>query len=77
MREQTKVQKLVVGLAYLSYLAAVVCLGLLIHFAREAGGLNDPIPASLLATVIFFICVGIVLHVMGKTRLPNLSLDKN
>ena len=67
------IQKLVLVLAVLSYLAAAAC-GLFAAFWE--GSYEDPIFASLLASVVFFVSVGIVLHVIGRTRLPNLKVDR-
>lgn len=66
-------QKISFGLALLSYLAAFLSSVSFFYFRGELGG-DDPVVASLGSTIVFFIGVGIVLHVMGRVDLPSLSL---
>jgi hypothetical protein len=73
-KRQTLAQKISVMIAYLCYLAAAGCqIGL--YFYYDGEGMNNPISASLMASTVFFIGSGIVLHVMGKTDLPVLKFD--
>ena len=56
--------------AYVSFILAVICAAYL-YFAIDKSGANNPVSASLLASIFFFIFVGIVLLVIGKTDLPS------
>jgi predicted tellurium resistance membrane protein TerC len=68
-------QKISLAIAMLCYLAAIGCVGAAFHFHGELGG-EHPVVASLGASVVFFIGVGIVLHVIGRADLPNLRIDR-
>lgn len=60
-------QKIALGIAFLSYGAAIAsAIGAVLY---ETQGEQDPIHASLMATVVFFISCGIVLQVIGTARL--------
>jgi len=69
----SRTQKLIVLLAYASYVGAVVCVVLL--YLHPSDGVFDAVAASLSASVVFFFAMGIVLHVIGKTSLPSLKLE--
>lgn len=73
MRKPKLWQKFTVLLAYLSYLCA---MGAGLTATSRGAGSDDPIFASLLASVVFFLGVGIVLHVIGRANLPDLRLPK-
>ncbi|MCU7930291.1 MAG: hemerythrin family protein [Candidatus Thiodiazotropha sp. (ex Codakia rugifera)] len=73
MYKRRPIQKVLIAIAVISYLAAIAC-GVAAFFFGE--GANDPITASLMASVVFFVGVGIVLHVIGNTDLPNLKIDR-
>jgi uncharacterized membrane protein len=62
-------QRLAFVVAILCYLAALVC-ALAAVFYRGAQP-SDPVQASLMAAVVFFIGCGVVLHVIGKARLKG------
>jgi len=51
-------------------------IGVALFFRDQAEGVTDPVYASLLATVFFFICVGFVLIVMGRADIPNFKFEK-
>ena len=59
MKERKKIQKVLMGIAVISYVAAIVC-------AMVAGYLSDgaanPAVASLMASVVFFAGAGIIFH---------------
>ena len=63
-------QKIAIVTAVLSYLAAVACVVIVI--VREDAGQMDPVKASLLASVVFFVGVGYVLQVIGTARLKGI-----
>jgi hypothetical protein len=67
-------QKISFYMALLSYLGAVASVVSFFYFRGELGG-DDPVVASLGSTTVFFIGVGIVLHVIGRVDLPSLSLN--
>ena len=68
--EQTFTQKIVMGVAVLCYLAAFGFL--LASLFYESRSESDPLHASFMASVIFFVGCGIVLHVIARTRLKGL-----
>lgn len=74
MKRQTLAQKISVIIAFISYLAATACI-IGLYFYYDGEGMNNPISASLMASTVFFIGTGIVLHVMGKCDLPVLRFD--
>ncbi|MCF6283468.1 MAG: hypothetical protein L3J28_14915 [Candidatus Polarisedimenticolaceae bacterium] len=62
--------------AFLSYIGAVACfIGVFIMKADL--GFDHPITSSFMASVFFFITMGIVLQVIGTTDLPSLRFDTN
>lgn len=65
-------QHVAFGIALLFYCCAVLCLAGLFIWVGDLGG-DHPIIASLGASVVFFIGAGIVLHVIGRARLPHLG----
>ncbi|MCB1922132.1 MAG: hemerythrin family protein [Gammaproteobacteria bacterium] len=63
-------QKVVMVFAYLSYALAITCaVGAFVYQSDQPA---DPIRASLMASVVFFIGCGVVLHVIGTTRLSGI-----
>jgi quinol-cytochrome oxidoreductase complex cytochrome b subunit len=66
-------QKILLVIAVISYLAAVACGVSAVYMGVGSG---NPIVASLMASVVFFIGVGIVLQVIGSGNLPNLKIDR-
>ncbi|MEN8179431.1 MAG: hemerythrin family protein [Pseudomonadota bacterium] len=69
-------QKVSLAIAYLCYIAALLSLLTAIYRGTTLGT-EDPIFASLVASVVFFIGCGIVLHVIGAVDLPDLKIDQN
>ena len=69
-----KLQKLSSGLGILSFVSAAVC-AIFLYIKIAESGANNPVSASLLASVFFFIFVGFVLLVIGKTNLPSFKPD--
>lgn len=63
-------QKIAFAFAICAYLAAMGCVAVvwMMEFETE----QDPIKASLMASVVFFIGCGVVLHVIGKANLKGL-----
>lgn len=73
--EKTFGQKISMAIAVFCYIAAIGCaIGAALYQTR---GAYDAIQASLMATVVFFVGCGIVLHVIATTRLKGIvTLDK-
>jgi hypothetical protein len=63
-------QKICGVIAILSFISAVVCLGVYGIYSEE---LSKVYVASLSASAFFFFSVGIVLQVIATTNLPKLS----
>ncbi|MCG6965111.1 MAG: hypothetical protein LJE59_01205 [Chromatiaceae bacterium] len=63
-------QRIAFALALLCYGAAVA--GAVAAFVYESGMANDPIRASLIAAVVFFVGCGVVLQVIGTARLKGI-----
>jgi len=59
-------------IAGISYLTAIVC-GVTAYVMNEGNG--DPVIASLMAGIVFFIGVGVVIQVIGSVDLPNLKIE--
>jgi uncharacterized metal-binding protein len=57
-----------------SFVLAVVC-AVLLYFKVQDIGMNNPVSASLLASVFFFIFVGILLSIIGRSNLPSFRFD--
>jgi hypothetical protein len=68
-------QTISLAIAALCYLAAAGCA--VAAFLHEMSGPNDPIRGSLMAAVVFFIGCGIVLQVIGTTRLKGILSGSN
>lgn len=67
-------QHVAFGTALLFYVCAVLSLAGLFLRIDDLGG-DHPIIASLGASVVFFIGAGIVLHVIGRAKLPHLGFS--
>lgn len=68
--QKTIAQRIAYAFALLSFLAAAACvIGI---FLYETTVQLDPIRASLIASTVFFVGVGIVLYVIGTARLKGL-----
>jgi hypothetical protein len=72
-------QKVALVSGAVGFVLAIVCSVLLYNRADGAAG-PDPISASLMASIFFFLCVGGILTFIGMCNLPsfkiNLSEDK-
>lgn len=65
-----RIQKIVLVLAWLCYLAAAgVAVAVFVYQPDRTG---DPVHASLIASIIFFAGCGLVLHVIARSRLRGL-----
>ena len=68
-------QKISFAIAILCYVASVVCIVATIYYHGQLGG-QSPVVASLAASVVFFLGVGIVLHVIGRADIPDLRIRR-
>ena len=73
MKKRRLFQKILMIIAILSYLAAVGC-GIAVGY--RGIDMGDVIGASLMASAVFFIGVGIVLQVIGSVDLPELKIER-
>lgn len=73
LSKRRPIQKMLIVIAVISYLAAVGCAVAAVYMGV---GSDDPIVASLMASVVFFVGVGIVLQVIGSVSLPNLKIER-
>lgn len=60
-------------MAIISYVAAVGSIFASVYFSGELGS-DHPVVASFAASVVFFLGVGIVLHVIGRVDIPDLRI---
>jgi len=67
-----KLQKITSAIGILSFISAAVCV-VFLYLRINDSGMNNPVSASLLASAFFFIFVGFVLLVIGKTNLPSFN----
>jgi len=71
-----KSQKVAFVIAIICYVAAAGCIAGVFYFGSTLGS-EDPIVASLAATVVFCLGAGIVLHVIGRANLPDLRIGND
>lgn len=62
--------------AIVFYLCAVGCIIAAFYYNHQLGS-DNPVVASLMASVVFFVGAGIVLHVIGKVDLPDLKIQSD
>ncbi|MCW8944717.1 MAG: hemerythrin family protein [Sedimenticola sp.] len=73
MKQTSTAQKISFIIAIFSYLAAIGCVVGVYYYESKLGG-DHPVVASFGSAIVFFIGVGIVLHVIGRVNLPDLSM---
>ena len=73
VKQRSIAQKISFMIAIISYLLAVGCIGATLYYLNILG-VDHPVSASFGAAVVFFFCVGVVLHVIGRADLPDLSI---
>lgn len=66
-------QKVALAFGVLSFALAVVS-GVWLYIRVESVGAENPISASLLASMFFFIFVGVILTIIGRADLPSFKL---
>ncbi len=66
----------------ISYASGIVCFllaiatGVVLYLQPQVVDKNDPVTASLAATMFFFVCIGIVLGFIGKADIPSFKFDQ-
>lgn len=68
-------QKASVVIGAISFVLSAVC-GVFLYFKVKEVGYENTVSASLLASVFFFIFVGILLTIIGKSDLPSFKFDE-
>ena len=69
-------QKVSLVSAVVSFVLALTS-GVMLYLRLESVGMDNPISASFLASTFFFICVGVVLTVIGTADLPSFKIDNS
>ena len=69
-------QKVSLISAALSFVLALTA-GVMLYLRLESVGMDNPISASFLASTFFFVCVGVVLAVVGMADLPSFKIDNS
>lgn len=62
--------------AVVSFVLALTS-GVMLYLRLESVGIDNPISASFMASTFFFICVGVVLTVIGKADIPSFKIDNS
>ncbi|MEW8693655.1 MAG: hemerythrin family protein [Candidatus Thiodiazotropha endolucinida] len=73
MKQRKPYQKVLMAFAFISYFAGIL-VGIAAFYFGEGG--QDPVAASLMASVVFCFGVGIVLQAIGSTNLPSMKFDR-
>ncbi len=73
MKQRSMIQKVLMGIAIVSYFTAVAC-GVVAGYLSD--GTANPAVASMMASVVFFAGTGIVLHIISSTNLPSLKVGR-
>ncbi|HBH35211.1 MAG TPA: hemerythrin family protein [Gammaproteobacteria bacterium] len=76
MKQRGIGQKIAYISAIIFYVCGIGCVIAAFYYNRQLGS-DNPIVASLMASVVFFIGSGIVLHVIGKVDLPDLKIQSD
>ena len=69
-------QKISLISAVVSFVLALTS-GVLLYLRLESVGSDNPISASFMASTFFFICVGVVLTIIGKADIPSFKIDSS
>ena len=69
-------QKVSLVSAVVSFVLALAS-GVMLYLRLESVGSDNPISASFMASTFFFICVGVVLTVIGKADIPSFKIDNS
>ncbi len=69
-------QKVSLVSAMVSFVLALTS-GVMLYLRLQSVGSDNPISASFMASTFFFICVGVVLTVIGKADIPSFKIDNS
>ena len=73
MKQRNKIQKVLMGIAVISYVAAIACAMIAAYLSD---GTANPVVASYIASVVFFAGSGIVRHVISSTNVPSFKVER-
>ena len=73
-KQRSILQKSALFFAVISFILTVVC-GVLFYTRVDGTGFDNPISASLLASIFFFGFVGFTLSFIGKSDLPSFKVE--
>jgi tetrahydromethanopterin S-methyltransferase subunit D len=69
-------QKVSLVSAVVSFVLALIS-GVMLYLRLESVGSDNPISASFMASTFFFICIGVVLTIIGKADIPSFKIDNS
>jgi len=75
-KRKSVLQKLSLVSAVVSFILALIS-GVVLYLRLESMGVDNPISASFLASTFFFICVGVVLSIIGTADVPSFKFDNS
>ena len=67
-------QKLSLVTAVASFALAFIA-GVMLYLRLQHVGSDNPVSASLMASMFFFVCVGIILVIIGTADIPSFKFD--
>ncbi|MDH3355547.1 MAG: hypothetical protein OEL79_10080 [Chromatiales bacterium] len=70
----TLFQKISLFSAKASFAISVLC-GIALYLKYDELGYRSPLMASLLGSIFFFLFVGVLLTIVGKSNIPSFKLD--
>ena len=74
--KKSVLQRSALFFAAASFIGALVCV-VFLYLKIQTIGWEHPLSASFLAGIIFFLSIGFVFFVMGKTNLPSFKVGKH
>ena len=75
-KRKSILQKFSLVSAVVSFVLALTS-GVMLYLRLESMGMDNPISASFLASTFFFICVGVVLTIIGVADIPSFKFDNS
>ena len=69
-------QKISIVSAIVSFVLAFIA-GVMLYFSLESVGSDHPISASLMASIFFFMGVGVVLIIIGNADIPSFKFENS
>jgi len=72
--QRNLLQKITLIIGKLCFVMSVVS-GIFLYIKVDEIGMGHPISASLLASIFFFLFVGILLSIVGSANVPNLRFS--